>query len=112
MHVASSATEASSISLKRRTDPDFRATAEAHRTIGLTHCYEALQNAFALFPGGHVPHLARERHPLYKQADEAARDNISRLYWSQEATIIRNVAQYIRDNAAKLGCLDHPLPSG
>ena len=37
-------------------DPDYHITAEAYKTAGLLRAYEAFQEAFALFPGGEVPH--------------------------------------------------------
>lgn len=91
-------------------DLEFQATAEAHRTIGLTRCYEAFQSAFALFPDGRVPRTASERSRLYRQADEAIRTSINNVYWNEQDILFQSVANYIRANAEKLRDLDYVPP--
>ena len=89
-------------------DPDFKITAEAYKTVGLTRGYNAFENAFKLFPGGNVPHDSEERIRQYRMADESVRDEINTQHWNDgwEALREKVLAQYIRENVARLGDLD------
>ncbi len=87
-------------------DPEFRAAAEAYRTVGLDGNFEAFQQALALFPDGRVPHRGDERVRLYKQADESVREEINRMFWNDDNRLAQKVAQYIREHASELGDLD------
>ncbi|HEX4143895.1 MAG TPA: DUF4375 domain-containing protein [Pirellulales bacterium] len=89
-------------------DPDFHLTAEAYKTAGLLRGYEAFQEAFALFPGGKVPHDCAERNQLYQAANRSARDRLDRKLWQDgyDGTRERRLAEFIRKNAARLGDLD------
>ena len=89
-------------------DPEFLATAEAHRNLGLTRSYEAFQRDFALFPELRIPHNGRDRIQIYKQTDETVREEINRLYWQDDwdKLSIKRLAEDIRENAEKLGDLD------
>jgi hypothetical protein len=89
-------------------DPDYRITAEAYQTAGLLRGYEAFQEAFALFPGGKVPHDRTERDQLYQAANHSARYRLNRKLWQDEydATCEKRLAEFIRAIAARLGDLD------
>ncbi|HEX4147190.1 MAG TPA: DUF4375 domain-containing protein [Pirellulales bacterium] len=89
-------------------DPDFHLTAEAYKTAGLLRGYEAFQEAFALFPDGTVPQDRTERNEQYKAANRSARDRLNRKLWQDryDGTRERQLAEFIRKNAARLGDLD------
>ena len=89
-------------------DPDYRITAEAYKTAGLLRGYEAFQEAFALFPGGTVPHDRAERSQLYQAANRSARDRLNRKLWQDgyDGSREKKLAEFIRKNAARLGDLD------
>ena len=89
-------------------DPEFRITAEAYRTAGLTRGYEAFQEAFRLFPGGKVPRDSEARIGQYLAAPEAVREAINRKHWQDGWDDLREkrLAQFIRENSVKLGNLD------
>lgn len=89
-------------------DPEFRMTAEAFKTVGLTRGYEAFQEAFNLFPDGNVPHDSEKRIAQYEQADKVVRDRINEKHWQDGWDDLREMklALFIRDNASKLGNLD------
>ena len=89
-------------------DPDYHITAEAYKTAGLLRGYEAFQEAFALFPGGKVPHDAAERLQQYQAANRSARDRLDRKLWQDryDRTREKRLAEFIRKNAARLGDLD------
>ena len=89
-------------------DPEFKITAEAYKTVGLTGGYEAFQEAFKLFPNGKIPHDAEDRIQQYKMADESVREAINRKHWKDGWEDLREkkLAQYIRDNVSRLGDLD------
>jgi len=89
-------------------DPEFKITAEAYKTVGLTRGYEAFQDAFKLFPNGTVPHDSEDRIRQYKMADESVREEINTKHWKDGWEDLREkvLAQYIRDNVSKLGDLD------
>ena len=89
-------------------DPDYHITAEAYKTAELWRGYEAFQEAFALFPGGKVPHDCTERDRLYQAANRSARDRLDRKLWQDgyDGTRERRLAEFIRKNAARLGDLD------
>jgi hypothetical protein len=89
-------------------DPEFRITAEAYKTVGLTRGYEAFQDAFKLFPNGKVPHDSEERIRQYKMADESVREEINCKHWKDGWEDLREkvLAKYIRDNVSLLAGLD------
>jgi hypothetical protein len=89
-------------------DPDFKLTAEAYKTVGLQVGYESFQDAFRLFPGGQVPHDSEERIKNYKSVDENVRNDINRKFFteSHDKSREKQLAKYIRENAAKFGDLD------
>jgi hypothetical protein len=89
-------------------DPDFRITAEAYKTAGLMRGYESFQEAFALFPGGKVPHDAEERSNQYEQTDKTKREAINTKNWKDGWENLREkeLARYIRANISELGDLD------
>jgi hypothetical protein len=89
-------------------DPDFHLTAEAYKTAGLLRGYEAFQQAFALFPDGTVPQDRTKRNEQYKAANRSARDRLNRKLWQDryDGTRERQLAEFIRKNAARLGDLD------
>jgi hypothetical protein len=89
-------------------DPDFRIAAEAHSIAGIARSYEAFQEAFALFPGGVVPHDPQERSRLYEAANKSARERLNRKVWYDEYDRERKLAEFIRAHAADLGDLDSP----
>jgi hypothetical protein len=91
-------------------DPDYRITAEAYKTAGLLRGYAAFQEAFALFPGGAVPHDSAERDRLFQAANRSARDRIKRKLWQdgRDGSREKKLAEFIRKNAARLGDLDNP----
>lgn len=89
-------------------DPDFSITAEAYKTAGLVRGHEAFQEAFALFPGGTVPHDPAERDRLFHWANRSARDRIKRKLWqdARDGSREKKLTEFIRKNAARLGNLD------
>src|SRR5262245_61738254 len=89
-------------------DPDFKITAAAYKTVGLTRGYEAFQNAFQIFAGGKVPHDAEQRFQQYEAVDKSIRKEINRKHWQDgwDKLRERNLAEYIRANLSKLGELD------
>ena len=89
-------------------DPEFKITAAAYKTVGLTRGYEAFQDAFKLFPNGKIPHDSEERIQQYKMADESVREEINTKHWKDGWEDLREkvLAQFIRDYVSKLGDLD------
>lgn len=89
-------------------DPDYHITAEAYKTAGLLRSYEAFQEAFALFPGGIVPHERAERDQLYQAANRSARYRLNRKLWQDtyDLTGEKMLAEFIRKSAGQLGDLD------
>ncbi|MBD3674085.1 MAG: DUF4375 domain-containing protein [Planctomycetaceae bacterium] len=89
-------------------DPEFKITAEAYKTVGLTRGYEAFQDAFKVFPNGKVPHESEERIQQYQRAADSVRDEINTKHWKDGWEDLREkmLAKYIRDNVTKLGDLD------
>jgi hypothetical protein len=82
-------------------DPGFRLTAEAFSTVGLTRSHEAFEEAFKLFPEGHMPEDAEQRMVVFKGIDEAVRESLNQKVWldDSEKTIETKLAGYIRGNA-------------
>lgn len=89
-------------------DPDFKITAEAYKTVGLTRGYEAFQDAFKLFPNGKVPHESEERIRHYELAADSVRDEINTKHWKDGWEDLREkvLAKYIREHVTQLGDLD------
>lgn len=89
-------------------DPDYHITAETYKTAGLHRGYEAFQEAFALFPGGQVPHDRANRIQLYHATNQSARDRLNRKLWQdgRDGSREKQLGEFIRKNAAKLGDLD------
>ena len=91
-------------------DPDFSITAEAFKTAGLLRGHEAFVEAFALFPGGTVPHDPAERNKLYQAANRSARHRLNRKLWQDgyDGSREKQLAKFIRTNAVRFGDLDGP----
>ncbi len=92
-------------------DPDYHITAEAYQTAGLLRGYEAFQEAFALFPGGNVPHERAERDQLYQAANRSAHHRLNRKLWQDgyDGSREKKLADFIRKSACAAGRFGHHL---
>lgn len=89
-------------------DPDFRITAEAFQTAGLSRSHAAFQEAFQLFPDGLFPNDPEHRLQIYKRTSEERREEINEMVWKDGWDKLREkqLALFIRKHAAKFSNLD------
>lgn len=79
-------------------DPGFTYTLAAYGRIGATAAYEALQQAFKLFPRGVIPPDVSKRLRAFESLPERTWEEIERRYYDADKETERCLARFIREH--------------